>query len=157
MRAHSLLNVIDGLGELLLQRWAGGAAESPTPVYGPQGVARVIEGLNLAYAADRQYRVAHHGNEVVPPSGAGARARPFAAPPEIKMPMLGNDTMVSPSTLLLADWMVSPFSEPLSELPSRVTLPVMVVPPVASDKAGSSLANEIVPPREKLMMSVQNY
>ncbi len=82
---------IDGLGELLLQRWAGGAAESPTPVYGPQGVARVVEGLNLAYAADHQYRVAHHGNEVMPPSGAGARARPFAAPPDGEAVVLIND------------------------------------------------------------------
>jgi ribonuclease Z len=73
---------IDGLGELLLQRWAAGANTVPAPVYGPQGVSRIVEGLNLAYASDHRYRVEHHGSQVVPPSGAGARARPFVAPPD---------------------------------------------------------------------------
>lgn len=71
---------IDGLGELLLQRWANGSSRSPTPVYGPAGVERVVDGFNLAYSADRAYRVAHHGVEVVPPSGAGGVARPFRPP-----------------------------------------------------------------------------
>lgn len=84
---------IDGLGELLLQRWATGSAESPAPVYGPEGVARIVEGFNLAYAADRRYRVAHHGTEVVPPSGAGARARPFAAPPDGEGVVLIDDDL----------------------------------------------------------------
>jgi ribonuclease Z len=84
---------IDGLGELLLQRWATGSAKSPVPVYGPEGVARVVDGFNLAYAGDRQYRVAHHGNEVVPPSGAGARARPFAAPPDGEGVVLIDDDL----------------------------------------------------------------
>jgi ribonuclease Z len=71
---------IDGLGELMLQRWANGADESPTPVYGPRGVEQVVEGFNRAYAPDSSYRVAHHGEEVVPRSGAGGLARPFATP-----------------------------------------------------------------------------
>jgi len=71
---------IDGLGELMLQRWAGGAKRSPTPVYGPLGVGRVVEGFDRAYAQDTTYRVAHHGEEVVPRSGAGGRARPFGTP-----------------------------------------------------------------------------
>jgi ribonuclease Z len=71
---------IDGLGELMLQRWAGGAKQSPTPVYGPLGVGRVVEGFDRAYAQDVTYRVAHHGEEVVPRSGAGGRARPFGPP-----------------------------------------------------------------------------
>ncbi len=71
---------IDGLGELMLQRWASGAHKSPTPVFGPRGVEQVVEGLNLAYAQDSVYRVAHHGEEVTPSSGAGGIARPFAAP-----------------------------------------------------------------------------
>ncbi|MGH7857069.1 MAG: MBL fold metallo-hydrolase, partial [Candidatus Binatia bacterium] len=71
---------IDGLGELLLQRWAGGARREPLPVYGPPGVERVVAGLNEAYALDEVYRVAHHGPEIVPPSGRGGEARPFAAP-----------------------------------------------------------------------------
>jgi ribonuclease Z len=73
---------IDGLGELLLQRWAGGGHASPVPVHGPAGVAQVVQGLELAYAQSRRYRVAHHGEQVVPSSGAGAVAHPFATPAE---------------------------------------------------------------------------
>lgn len=69
---------IDGLGELLLQRWVAGSRAEPTPLVGPAGVEALAEGLGRAYAADRGWRVAHHGPAAVPPSGAGAAARPFA-------------------------------------------------------------------------------
>jgi ribonuclease Z len=72
---------IDGLGELGLQRWAGGNGSEPLPVYGPEGTDTVASGFNAAYRIDAGYRVAHHGPETVPPSGAGLRARPFRAPP----------------------------------------------------------------------------
>ena len=49
---------IDGMGELMLQRWAGGGRD----------------------AADVQYRIAHHGEATMPPSGAGGEARSFPAP-----------------------------------------------------------------------------
>lgn len=68
---------IDGLGELLLQHWAGGAAKSPLPVYGPTGVETVVASLMTAYSLDRGYRIAHHGETMVPPSGFGGEARPF--------------------------------------------------------------------------------
>ena len=71
---------IDGLGELQLQRWANGSNATPVPIYGPSGVTEVVDGFNLAYRQSRQYRVAHHGARVVPPSGAGGVARPFAEP-----------------------------------------------------------------------------
>ena len=71
---------IDGLGELLLQRWAGGARREPLAVYGPQGVERVVGGLNQTYALDAGYRIAHHGPEIMPPSGRGGVARGFATP-----------------------------------------------------------------------------
>jgi ribonuclease Z len=73
---------IDGLGEMLLQRWAGGAHDSPAPIYGPTGVEQVVNGFNQAYSQDFSYRVAHHGERVVPRSGAGGTARPFAVPRE---------------------------------------------------------------------------
>lgn len=66
---------IGGLGELLLQRWAGGSHQDQTPVYGPPGVESVVSGFNAAYRLDTGYRVAHHGAEVVPPGGAGGAAR----------------------------------------------------------------------------------
>jgi ribonuclease Z len=62
---------IDGLGELMMNRWVMGANETPVPVYGPQGVERVLAGLKEAYALDTGYRIAHHGEDVAPPSGAG--------------------------------------------------------------------------------------
>lgn len=71
---------IDGMGELLLQRWAGGNRTEPLPVIAPEGVEPIVEGINAAYAADVTYRVAHHGKKVMPPSGAGGKAAPFALP-----------------------------------------------------------------------------
>ena len=69
---------IGDLGELMLQRWAGGAATAPLPVYGPVGVGQVVAGFMTAYGLDSGYRVAHHGPKVVPPGGFGGAARPFA-------------------------------------------------------------------------------
>lgn len=69
---------IDGLGELMLQRWAGGGTQAPVPVHGPEGVQNVVDGFNAAYTLDKGYRVAHHGPAVVPPAGFGGAAVPFA-------------------------------------------------------------------------------
>lgn len=79
---------IDGLGELLLQRWAGGGRDTPTPVYGPQGVEQVVDGFNRAYTADFGYRIAHHGPQIISPSGAGGVAKPFVLPPAGESPVI---------------------------------------------------------------------
>lgn len=71
---------IDGLGPLALQHWAAGAAQAPLPLFGTAGVERIANGLNETYAIDSGYRIAHHGEEVVPPSGFGLAARPFDLP-----------------------------------------------------------------------------
>lgn len=71
---------IDGLGALALQRWAGSGAAVPLPVYGPPGVDRVVAGFNEAYQPDSGYRVAHHGPDIVPPSGFGMTAHAFETP-----------------------------------------------------------------------------
>jgi ribonuclease Z len=68
---------LDGLGELLLQRWISTGNAKPVPVYGPPGVQRVVAGLREVYAQDESYRVAHHGEAIVPSSGFGGEARPF--------------------------------------------------------------------------------
>jgi ribonuclease Z len=73
---------IDGLGELLMQRWVNRGAREPVPIYGPTGVEEVVDGVNRAYRLDSAYRVAHHGEAIVPPSGAGGVAHPFPAPAE---------------------------------------------------------------------------
>jgi len=69
---------IADLGELMLQRWAGGSATRPLPVHGPTGVDQVVNGFNAAYQLDRGYRIAHHGPKVVPPEGFGGTPVPFA-------------------------------------------------------------------------------
>lgn len=78
--SHFHSDHIDGLGELLLQRWGTGARTSPTPVHGPEGVEQVVSGFNTAYTQDFSYRVAHHGNKIIPASGAGGLAMPFPLP-----------------------------------------------------------------------------
>ena len=71
---------IDGLGETLLQAWVGGTRTEPFPVYGPTGTNEVVDGFNAAYSIDHGYRVAHHGEGVVPMSGAGGDGREFETP-----------------------------------------------------------------------------
>lgn len=71
---------IDGLGGLALQRWATGAARAPLPLYGGEGVERVANGFNEAYTLDSGYRIAHHGPDVVPPSGFGLAPHAFTIP-----------------------------------------------------------------------------
>ncbi len=68
---------VDGLGPLMLNHWVRGASTSPLPVYGPEGVAAIVDGFNAAYATDDTYRTAHHGEAIAPSSGGGAEARPF--------------------------------------------------------------------------------
>lgn len=71
---------IDGLGELMTVRWAGGSFDSPLPVYGPTGIERVVGGFNEAYAQDFIYRQAHHGDSVAPLKAAGGSAISFRPP-----------------------------------------------------------------------------
>jgi ribonuclease Z len=68
---------IDGLGEVMLQRWVGGSRTEPLPVHGPVGVDGVVAGFVQAYTLDQGYRVAHHGAGIVPPAGFGGVARAF--------------------------------------------------------------------------------
>jgi ribonuclease Z len=68
---------IDGLGELMLQRWVSASNREPVPVHGPVGVDSVVGGFNQAYGLDKGYRVAHHGDAVMPASGSGGQPMPF--------------------------------------------------------------------------------
>lgn len=76
--SHFHSDHIDGLGELMLQRWVSNSNKEPVPVYGPKGVEMVLLGFRQAYAQDQHYRVAHHGDATVPGSGFGGRPIPFA-------------------------------------------------------------------------------
>ena len=46
---------IDGLGELAMMRWVTGTHTQPLPIFGPKGVASVVDGFNLAYEQDANY------------------------------------------------------------------------------------------------------
>ncbi|MFY9333974.1 MAG: MBL fold metallo-hydrolase [Porticoccaceae bacterium] len=71
---------IDGLGELAMLRWVSKNNTSPLPVYGPEGVADVVNGFNMAYGQDAVHRNDHHGDAVAPLSGTGMVAHSFAVP-----------------------------------------------------------------------------
>jgi len=68
---------IDGLGQIIMQHWAGSGSETPLPVYGPTGISQVIEGINKAYDLDEKYRIAHHGADMMPAAGNGAVPKMF--------------------------------------------------------------------------------
>jgi ribonuclease Z len=68
---------IDGLGELMLQRWVSTSNTNPLPINGPEGVEVLVKGLMQSYSMDQQYRVAHHGEATVHAGGFGGIAKPF--------------------------------------------------------------------------------
>ena len=57
---------ITGVPDMNLQSWVMGRNE-PLRVLGPAGVERVVRGFNEALAIDREFRVAHHGAELLDP------------------------------------------------------------------------------------------
>lgn len=58
---------IAGIPDVNLASWVAGRL-APLTVYGAQGVDRITSGFNEAYALDRGYRVAHHGEATLPPN-----------------------------------------------------------------------------------------
>jgi ribonuclease Z len=48
------------LPDFKLQRWVGGA-QTPMPIYGPEGVDEITTGYNQAYRQSHRYRIDHHG------------------------------------------------------------------------------------------------
>jgi len=67
MFTHFHSDHIGDLGELNLETWANGRGH-PLRVYGPVGVEQVVGGFEQAYALDEGYRIAHHGNGLMPPA-----------------------------------------------------------------------------------------
>jgi ribonuclease Z len=57
---------ISDIGDFNLNSWVAGRP-APLQIIGPQGVSRIVEGLNITYELDRGYRVAHHGAELLDP------------------------------------------------------------------------------------------
>ena len=57
---------ISDIGDFNLNSWVAGRP-APLQIIGPEGVSRIVEGLNITYELDRGYRVAHHGAELLNP------------------------------------------------------------------------------------------
>ncbi|TXT63322.1 MAG: Ribonuclease Z [Promethearchaeota archaeon] len=55
---------IGDLGEANMLSWVNGRAKA-LEVYGPDGVEKIVKGFELAYESDTEYRIAHHGNQIV--------------------------------------------------------------------------------------------
>jgi ribonuclease Z len=70
---------IGELGETGMQSWALGRPV-PLRVYGPPGIEEVVAGFEQAYAPDTRYRVAHHGEELMPPGARPLQARAIEVP-----------------------------------------------------------------------------
>ena len=68
---------IGDIGELMLKRWATGSHQRPLSIYGPSGIDEVVNGFEAAYQLDKAYRIAHHGENVVPSSGFGGEPHIF--------------------------------------------------------------------------------
>jgi ribonuclease Z len=60
---------IGDLGEANMLSWVNGRT-SPLEVYGPKGVEKVVNGFVIAYELDTEYRIAHHGIDIVPPENS---------------------------------------------------------------------------------------
>lgn len=73
--SHIHSDHIDGLGNILIQAWIVGSRKEPLPVYGPEGIERVVAGVNEMFAIDSTFRTAHHGEEIAAPAGYGAEPR----------------------------------------------------------------------------------
>ena len=86
---------MDGLGELMLQRWVSTGNQAPVPVHGPDGVDTVVAGWRQAYTPDQGYRVAHHGEATVHAAGFSGTAQPFAIGADGRAVVLSGDTKQS--------------------------------------------------------------
>ena len=75
---------IAALPEFNLFSWGAGRSK-PLVVFGPPGVSEVVDGLNGAYRLDRTYRVAHHGEDFLPPDLGVMEARLMEAGQSLEM------------------------------------------------------------------------
>ncbi len=67
---------IAALPDVNLASWVQGRG-APLAVFGAEGIDRVVDGFNLAYALDRGYRTAHHGADMLPPDRGPMQASTF--------------------------------------------------------------------------------
>lgn len=70
---------IADVGEVISRSWILGRT-APLTVYGGESVERVVDGFNGVYALDDNYRVAHHGEDILPPEVGRASAHTISDP-----------------------------------------------------------------------------
>ena len=75
---------IGGLGEFMLKRWANGSSQKPLPIFGPEGLEEVVNGFEAAYQLDKGYRIAVHGEKMLPLKGFGAESHSFDLGTDLK-------------------------------------------------------------------------
>ncbi|MBN1848309.1 MAG: MBL fold metallo-hydrolase [Deltaproteobacteria bacterium] len=86
---------ISDLGELAFMSWAQGRTRQKLMVFGPEGVKQVVNGYNIAYSLDSSYRVAHHGEEIMPSPAAGIVANTLSIPdPKIDVPFYNHNGLI---------------------------------------------------------------
>jgi ribonuclease Z len=162
----------EGLGPLMLQRWAGTSAKTPLLVHGPIGVDVVTRGLTDAYRIDASYRIAHHGEAIVPRAGFGLTAQVIT--PGIVYDQGGvritafpvDHTPVSPAFGYRVDWQGKSvtISGDTATSPSLVTAAKgtdLLVHEVLSARLikaiGTATAKAGKPGRAKIMTDIQTY
>lgn len=89
-------------------------------MHGPTGVEQVVDGFDRAYAQDAAYRVAHHGEQTVPPQGAGTPAVGYFFDYAGRPAVVSGDTVKSANLQRFAEGVDLPLHEALS--PRRVAM-----------------------------------
>ena len=64
---------INGLGQLLTWNWMLSGKAEPIPVYGPEGVAGIVSGLQQTYLPDSRYKLAQLDTANIQATGFGGR------------------------------------------------------------------------------------
>jgi len=67
---------IGDLGEANMLSWVNGR-KKPLEVYGPAGVEKVVNGFMMAYELDTEYRIAHHGSDILQPEFSKLMSKPI--------------------------------------------------------------------------------
>ncbi|MBY9015108.1 MAG: MBL fold metallo-hydrolase [Candidatus Lokiarchaeota archaeon] len=67
---------IGDLGEANMLSWVNGR-NKPLEVYGPMGIEKVVNGFIMAYELDTEYRIAHHGSDILQPEFSKLMSKPI--------------------------------------------------------------------------------
>jgi len=67
------------LGDVMEWSWILGR-RLILPIHGPTGITEIVKGFESAYALEKGYRTAHHGEELMPPEWAASKAIEFSVP-----------------------------------------------------------------------------